>query len=82
MSKTRNLTCIVCPRGCQIAVTLTDDGKIDKIEGYTCKRGYTYAQDECTAPKRTVTSTVRCKDGAVLPVKTAGVIPNFSSKRR
>lgn len=75
MSKVRNLTCIVCPRGCQLSVTLGDDGRIENITGYTCKRGYTYAQDECTHPKRTVTSTVRCEDGAVVPVKTKDTVP-------
>lgn len=75
MSKTRELTCIVCPRGCAITVTMADDGSIESIKGYTCKRGYTYAQDECTHPRRTVTSTVRCADGAIVPVKTAKAVP-------
>lgn len=75
MSTIRNLTCIVCPRGCQIEVRLADDGRIEDIKGFTCKRGYTYAQNECTHPQRTVTTTVRCEDGTVVPVKTADVIP-------
>ena len=75
MKKTRELTCIVCPRGCPLTVTFAEDGAIASITGYTCKRGYTYAQDECTAPRRTVTSTVRCEDGSVLSVKTAATVP-------
>ena len=75
MSKTRNLTCIVCPRGCQMVVTLADDGKVMGVEGNFCKRGITYANDECTNPKRTVTSTVKCKSGGVLPVKTDKTVP-------
>ena len=75
MSKTRNLTCIVCPRGCQMVVTLADDGKVMGVEGNFCKRGVTYANDECTNPKRTVTSTVKCKSGGVLPVKTDKTVP-------
>lgn len=73
--KTRNLTCIVCPRGCALTVTLTDDGKIEKIEGNACKRGVDYATAECTHPMRTVTSTVRLEDGRVLPVKTNTAVP-------
>ena len=74
MQTKRNLTCIVCPRGCQMVVTLVD-GKVEKVEGNFCKRGVTYANDECTNPRRTVTSTVRCKSGAVISVKTENTIP-------
>ena len=73
--KIRNLTCIVCPRGCQLKVTLTDSGEVTLVEGNACKRGDTYAHDECTHPMRTVTSTVRCEGGRVLPVKTASAVP-------
>ena len=75
MSKTRNLTCIVCPRGCQMVVTLADDGKVMGVEGNFCKRGVTYANDECTNPKRTVTSTVKCTDGGIVSVKTSAPVP-------
>ena len=75
MAKERLLTCIVCPRGCQMKVTLADDGRVEAVEGNFCKRGVTYANDECTNPKRTVTSTVRCKSGAVVAVKTDRTIP-------
>ena len=75
MSKIRNLTCIVCPRGCQMVVTLSDEGTPINVEGNFCKRGVTYANDECTNPKRTVTSTVRCKCGDVVAVKTNTTIP-------
>ena len=75
MAKERLLTCIVCPRGCQMKVTLSDDGKPTAVEGNFCKRGATYANDECTNPKRTVTSTVRCKSGDVVSVKTDRTVP-------
>lgn len=73
--KTRQLTCIVCPRGCALEVTFKEDGTINEVTGYTCKRGLAYAEAECTHPRRTVTSTVRCADGAVVPVKTADTVP-------
>ncbi len=75
MAKERFLTCIVCPRGCQIKVTFSEDGKISDIEGCSCKRGITYAEDECTHPKRTVISTVRCASGEVVSVKTESTVP-------
>ena len=57
-----------------MTVTL-DDGKVMKVEGNFCRRGMTYANDECTNPRRTVTSTVRCLDGTVVSVKTENTIP-------
>ncbi len=73
--KERNLTCIVCPRGCALTVKFDGSGKIEDVCGYVCKRGLEYAQTECTHPKRTVTSTVKCECGKVLPVKTSAPIP-------
>lgn len=58
-----------------MTVTLSDDGKVEKVEGNLCKRGITYANDECTNPKRTVTSTVRCESGEVVSVKTDTTVP-------
>lgn len=73
--KERELTCIVCPRGCNLVVKFNTDGSISEITGNACKRGATYAENECTHPKRTVTSTVRCADGRIVAVKTADVVP-------
>jgi len=73
--KSRNLTCIVCPRGCQLTVNFDSDGKIAEIIGNACKRGVTYAENECTHPMRTVTSTVKCVGGAIISVKTSDVVP-------
>lgn len=70
----RELTCIVCPKGCQLRVELKD-GVVQNVTGYTCPRGLQYANDECTHPMRTVTSTVLTKDGRVIPVKTDHTIP-------
>ncbi|MBO5789007.1 MAG: DUF1667 domain-containing protein [Clostridia bacterium] len=71
---TRALTCIVCPRGCQMQVTL-EDGVPVSVCGNICPRGKTYAEAECTHPVRTLTSTIRLQDGRILPVKTNGAIP-------
>lgn len=75
---TRNLTCIVCPRGCQLTVSFDAEGKISEIKGNACKRGITYAENECTHPVRVVTSTVRCEGGGIISVKTASAIPKES----
>lgn len=70
----RTLTCIVCPVGCTLEVEL--EGKnVLSVRGNTCPRGVKYAGAECTAPERTVTSTVRGSDGSILPVKTDKPIP-------
>lgn len=74
MATVRELTCIVCPKGCPMKVTL--EGKeILNIEGFTCPRGKQYAIDECTHPMRTLTSTVRTSKGGVVAVKTDRTIP-------
>lgn len=70
----RELTCIVCPKGCQIKVEL-ENGEIKNITGNTCPRGKQYAVDECTHPMRTVTTTVRTDRDTVVPVKTSKPIP-------
>ena len=71
----RLLTCIVCPRGCSLKVTLADSGEVLDVVGNACKRGLKYASDECTHPMRTVTSTVRCTDGKIVAVKTTDSVP-------
>ena len=46
---TKELTCIICPKGCNIKVEFEKD-KVTNIEGNTCKRGYDYAFSEITNP--------------------------------
>lgn len=71
---TKNLTCIVCPVGCSLEVTI-DDGKVVSVTGNTCKRGEDYAISECTNPVRTVTTTIKTTEGVCVPVKTSKPIP-------
>ncbi|HBJ19474.1 MAG TPA: hypothetical protein DDY70_07065 [Clostridiales bacterium] len=73
--KERILTCIVCPRGCEIAVDLSEDGSVTGVRGNACPRGSAYAERECTHPERTVTTTVRCADGGVASVRTRTPVP-------
>ncbi|MBZ4646725.1 MAG: hypothetical protein PWR27_1988 [Petroclostridium sp.] len=62
MKTKRNLTCIVCPLGCSLEVTL-EDGRVGDVQGYGCKRGIAYGQSECTNPTRMLTTTVKVKGG-------------------
>ena len=75
---TRELTCIVCPRGCALNVeyeVVEDKINILSVTGNGCKRGISYAEAECIAPVRTLTTTVRTTEGRVVAVKTASPIP-------
>lgn len=71
----RELTCIGCPLGCQLTVSINGDDIT--VEGNTCKRGAVYAKKEVTAPTRIVTSSVQILGGEIprVSVKTAGDIP-------
>lgn len=74
---TKNLTCIVCPRGCTLTVTLDSalENPVVSVEGQGCKRGVDYATAECTHPTRVLTTTAPTVDGGVVPCKTDRAIP-------
>ena len=75
--ETIHLTCIRCPRGCQIDAVV-DEGSIVSITGNSCKRGEVYAQAEATNPVRVVTSSVPVEGSVkahMVSVKTAGDVP-------
>lgn len=76
---TRELTCIICPMGCMMTAEI-ENGKVVGVTGNTCPRGKIYATNECTNPTRTITTTVRCKSGELLPVKTSSPIPKDKIK--
>lgn len=72
----KNITCIVCPQGCDISVE--GDGKeIRSMKGHNCKRGETYASAEFIHPVRILTSTVKVKGGTIpiVAVRTEKPIP-------
>ena len=68
----KELTCIVCPRGCR----LTIDDELN-VTGNSCPRGAIYAKDELTNPKRMITSIVRVKnrENCMVSVKTTASVP-------
>lgn len=75
--------CIVCPRGCRLAI---GEGPDYKVTGNACARGAVYGRNEAECPVRTVTATCRAviregysPEGKELPrrvpVRTTGGIP-------
>lgn len=72
----KELTCICCPVGCALTVTIADDSSVI-VTGNRCPRGAAYGEKEVTNPTRIVTSTVRVAGypDAVVSVKTASDIP-------
>ena len=75
MATEKDLTCIVCPVGCVMHVTM--DGDVIEVTGNSCKRGYTYAVNEMTNPKRMVTSSIAVVGGdmPLVSIKTREAIP-------
>ncbi len=65
----KKLTCVECPKGCEIIVTLDGD-KILAVTGNECPRGKKYAESEVVCPVRVLTSTVKCSSGEMVSVKT------------
>ena len=68
----KELTCIVCPRGCRLKV---DDNM--EVTGNACPRGKIYAVNELTNPTRTITSSIRVSNRpyTLVSVKTDKPIP-------
>lgn len=75
--KNVELTCIGCPMGCSISVSVDDNNVISNVEGYSCNVGKKYAENEITNPQRVITSSVRVINGnnPVCSVKTNGTVP-------
>ncbi|SFQ24723.1 CxxC motif-containing protein [Butyrivibrio proteoclasticus] len=72
----RELTCIGCPMGCQLTVSM-ENGEVLEVAGNTCPKGDIYARKEVVNPTRIVTSTIRITGGDKerVSVKTASDIP-------
>lgn len=72
ISTIKVIRCIVCPTGCEIKVKEgATKGKVE-FEGYTCKRGLEYAEQEYHEPKRILTTTIIVENGFLpqIPVRT------------
>ena len=69
------LTCIVCPNGCQLTAQKTGRGLV--ITGNKCPKGAEYGKQEMTDPRRVVTGVVRTTSSQwpCVPVKTTRAVP-------
>lgn len=76
MREIRSMICVVCPTGCNLEVSLDENGMAG-VSGNRCKRGAAYAAAECVNPVRTLTGTVGLIGGrcAVAPVKSNKPVP-------
>ena len=74
----RIITCINCPVGCRMTVTLSGSGDLTDVKGNTCPRGASYARQECIQPERMITAVIPVQ-GSVTPlsVKTAKPCPKY-----
>ena len=72
----RELTCIECPTGCALVVTV-EDGRAVHVQGNGCRRGRDYAIAEVEHPERLITTTVPASGLSVrmVPVRTSRPIP-------
>lgn len=72
----KEMICIGCPMGCYLTVDYTKK-TVQKIKGNRCKIGLEYAEKESFNPERTLTTTVRIKNGhlPLLSVRTNKPIP-------
>lgn len=71
----RTVTCIGCPMGCRLRVTL-DCGQVSEVDGAACGRGASYARQECVCPMRQITTLARVRGRREpLSVKTAQPVP-------
>ena len=68
------IICTVCPRGCHMTVNGEGD-KVISVEGYSCRRGLTYANTEFVAPVRILTTIVKMENGELLPVRSEKPLP-------
>ena len=70
------ITCINCPVGCRMTVTLSDSGEFVSVAGNTCPRGAKYAEQECTRPLRMITAVIPVPGSDTpLSVKTSTPVP-------
>jgi len=70
------ITCINCPVGCRMTVSLSDSGDFVSVIGNSCPRGAKYAEQECTCPMRMLTAVIPVSGSDMpLSVKTSAPVP-------
>lgn len=65
------ITCIGCPLGCRVTLTVSPDGNIENLTGNQCKEGTKYVTAEFQNPVRVFTAAVLTEGGGrLLSVRT------------
>ncbi|MGD2066821.1 MAG: DUF1667 domain-containing protein [Candidatus Bathyarchaeota archaeon] len=72
----KEIICIGCPMGCYLTVDY-DKKTVHNVSGNRCKVGLEYAEKEISNPERTLTSTIRVKNGhlPLVSVRTNKPLP-------
>ena len=72
----KEMICIGCPMGCYLAVDY-DGKKVRSVSGNRCKVGLEYAEKEISNPERTLTTTLKVKNGhlPLVSVRTNKPLP-------
>lgn len=75
--KTVEMTCVVCPIGCNLKVTMDGDGKFLSVTGNKCIKGAIYAKEETMEPRRILPTSVKVIGGELplVSVRTEKAIP-------
>ncbi len=76
MRKRHSFVCINCPLSCHLEL-MEEGGEVVEVTGNECEVGRRYAEEEFRDPRRTVTTTVRVREGVLplLPVVSTRPIP-------
>jgi len=71
------MICILCPKGCILYVSKSDNLKDYTVKGNKCKKGVHYGIKEMTNPTRMLTTTVKLSNSYLnrLPVRTNVPVP-------
>ena len=72
----KEMICIGCPMGCYLTVDYAGT-TIHEVNGNRCKVGLEYAEKEISNPERTLTTTVKVRNGhlPLVSVRTNKPIP-------
>jgi len=88
MADVREFICVTCPVGCTIEAVI-NEGTLVETRGEACRRGVAFVEEELTAPKRMLTTTVRVRGGEfpLVPVRSTeplskGLVPDVVARLR
>ncbi|WP_028321927.1 DUF1667 domain-containing protein [Desulfatiglans anilini] len=77
--KTKQLTCVICPNGCELTIAYEETPAVvvKEVSGHTCDKGLAWAEQELLNPVRTIASSIAVESGAfpLVSVRTDSPIP-------